>query len=158
MSTHHALAQLSLAARLAVALHCFERYCQAHRLTSPALTEFLDYLWELSTIHGLEAFRGWERKQPLLVDIGLGGYFPEGYSEWLQDTGIEPAEFRALLEHTVEIVYSSFYGATDNSGSLTHLQCVLDMTKQAGITPPPLSHFAHSRFADGQGWGNDLCR
>jgi hypothetical protein len=156
MTTHQSLAQLSLAARLAIALHCFEQYCQAHRLSSPAIVEFLDYLWQFPTIHGPEAFRSWERKQPLLVDIGLGGYFPEGYSEWLQDAGIEPAEFRALLEHTVEIVYGSFYGASDDSGSLTHLQHVLDLTKQAGITPPPLSHFAHSRFADRHGLGNTL--
>jgi hypothetical protein len=156
MTTNHSLDQLSLTARLAIALHCFERYCQAHRLTSPAISEFLDYLWQLPTIRGSKAFVDWEQHSPTLVDVGLGAYFSEDFIVQLHAAGIAPSEFQALLENSVEIVFGSFYGAADNSGSLTHLRRVLSLTQQAGIIPPPLSYFAHSRFADRQGWGNGL--
>jgi hypothetical protein len=65
MDEHHALTQLSLTARLAVALHCVERYCLAHGLTEAAITEFLNYLWQFPTISTPDAFAVWESNTPV---------------------------------------------------------------------------------------------
>jgi hypothetical protein len=156
MNQNPVLAQLSLTARLAVALACMERYCHAQRFAAPELTEFFDYLWEFPTIHGPDIFALWERKHPVLVDVGLGAAFPDDFAVRLQAARIESPTFRTLLEHTVEIIFGSFYGAADNQGALTHLQYVLEVTDQSDRIMPLLPLFAHSRFADGHGWGNHL--
>jgi hypothetical protein len=148
------LRALSLTARLAVALHCFERYCQAHQLIAPEITVFLDYLWEFPLLDGSSAFRAWESRQPDLVTVGLGGDFPDTCLAWLEAAGISTSEFHQLLEHTVEIVYSSLYAAAADEESLMHLQHVLTITKQTTRIAPLLSQLALSRFADRQGWGN----
>jgi hypothetical protein len=145
---------LSLTARLAVALLCFERYCHAHQLIAPEITLFLDYLWEFPILDGSSAFQAWESRQPDLVTVGLGGDFPDTYLAWLDAARIKTSEFRQLLKHTVEIVYGSFYAAAADEEALIHLQEVLMISKQTTRIAPLLSHFVHSRFDDHQGWGN----
>jgi hypothetical protein len=145
---------LSLTARLAVALHCFERYCHTHQLIAPEITVLLDYLWELPILDGSSAFRAWESRQPDLVTVGLGGDFPDSCLAWLDAADINASEFRQLLEHTVEIVYGNFYGAAADEEALMHLQHILTISKQATRIAPLLSQLTRSRFADRQGWGN----
>jgi hypothetical protein len=149
----HTLRQLSLTARLAVALICFERYCRAHQLTAPEITMFLDYLWDFPIIDGPLSFQAWQRQQPDLVTVGLGGDIPDAYLVWLQDAGISSDTFHQLVEHTVEIIYGSFYAAADDEEAGIHLQHVLTITEQNENISALLSDFSQSRFADRQGWG-----
>ena len=154
MQQNDELQHVSLTARLVVALHCFEHYCHLRQLIAPETTVFLDYLWEFPIEDGPAAFRAWESRQPDLVTVGLGGDFPDTCLAWLDAAGISTNEFHQLLEHTVEIVYGSFYGAAANEDSLMHLHHVLTITKQTGRITPLLLQFTLSRFADRQGWGN----
>src|SRR5215470_2644254 len=98
----------------------------------------------------------WERRQPELVTVGLGGAIPNTSFVWLDDAGITADAFRRLVEHTVEIVYGSFYGAANDDEAFMHLQHVLRMTEQAGHITPLLSLVAQSRFVDRHGWGEPL--
>ena len=150
------LQQLSLTARLAIALICFERYCHRHQLRAPEIPVFLDYLWDFPLVLGSHSFRAWEQQQPDFVTIGLGGDIPSSYSIWLDDAGISHHTFRQLVEHTVEIAYGSLYAAANDDESLLHLQHVLTLTKQSTSLPALLPHFSQSRFVDGQGWGMPL--
>jgi hypothetical protein len=151
-----ALRQLSLTARLAIALICFERYCRAHQLAAPEIQVFLDYLWDFPIVDGPLSFQAWERQQPDLVTVGLGGDIPDTYLAWLHDAGISSATFRRLVEHTVEIIYGSFYAAAADDEAHVHLQQVLTITEQNKHISALLPLFPQSRFVDGHGWGNPL--
>ncbi len=150
------LRYLSLTARLAVALICFERYCRAHQLITHEIKVFLDYLWDFPIVNGPLSFRAWERQQPDLVTVGLGGDIPDTYLVWLHDAGISSDTFRRLVEHTVEIIYGSFYAAADDEEAHMHLQHVLAITEQNENISGLLSQFSQSRFIDRQGWGIPL--
>ena len=98
-------------------------------------------------------FEEWEAKRPALVETGLGDQIPGDVGVVLQQRGIDEVEFRTLVENTVEIIWSSFFGASDNEGSLRHLSRVISICGRRGIRPPPLEVFAESRFDEEQGWG-----
>lgn len=150
------LSELSLIARLAIALHCFERYCRKHNLESPEITELSSYLWDFPVIENPDEFNKWELNQPELVDIGLGDKFPKEFAGKLKSKGISQNEFRKLLESVVEIIFWSFYGATDNDNSLKRLKTVISIVNSHGIEAPPALLFVNSRFVDKHGWGNVL--
>lgn len=117
---------------------------------------FLDYLWDFPIVDGPLSFRAWERQQPDLVTVGLGGDIPSTYLVWLHDAGISSDTFQRLVEHTVEIIYSSFYAAADNEEAHLHLQHILMITEQSEHISELLTYFSQSRFIDGQGWGIPL--
>lgn len=155
---HQEYSRLSLNARLAVALHCFENYCRVHGLRSSAIDAFLDYMWEHPCIASPNEFTAWERARIPLVSVGLGDPFPPDVEQVLQQAGVSPKEFRELLENTVEIVFGSFYGAADDQGSIRHLEAVLSIATASAIVPPSAAMFAQSLFADRHGWGQQLSR
>lgn len=145
--------KLSLSARIAVALHCFERYCRAKRLRHPMIDAFLDHMWELPCI---TSFPAWESRRCELVKVGLGDPFPREILDLLQTAGVSEKEFRQLIEGSVEIIYTSAYGKSDDAGSLRFLDRVLQITASAGVPPPPPRLFLSSLFADCHGWGIKL--
>jgi hypothetical protein len=147
---------LSLTARLAVGLHCFHGYCRIRGLDHPVITEFLDDLWRFPVISDLKEFGQWERSHPPLVYVGLGDEFPVDFEVFLAESHVSPIEFRELLGCVVQIVFSSFYGASDNANASRFLNRVLEITKGYGVSPPPIERFSASRFADRHGWGNRL--
>jgi len=142
--------ELSLAARMAIALLCFERYCQAKGLRHPSIATFLDHMWELPCSR---SFPDWESRNCELVHVGLGEAFPCEILELLTSVGVSEQEFRELLGCTVEIVYGSAYAKSDDTGSLQFLDRVFRITSSAGVLPPPVAPFLISLFADGHGWG-----
>src|SRR6266508_3076505 len=119
-------------------------------------SKFLDYLWDFPIVNGPLSFRAWERQQPDLVTVGLRGDIPDTYLVWLHDAGISSDTFRRLVEHTVEIIYGSFYAAADDEEAHMHLQHVLAITEQNENISGLLSQFSQSRFIDRQGWGIPL--
>ena len=147
--------ELSLTARLAVALHCFSQYCEKHNLRHPLIDSFLDDLWEFPVV-GSERWDDWENNHPELVGTGLGDPWPTGFEAFLNAQAIDLEQFRHLISSVVEIVFSSFYGASDNNFSLKCLSEVLKMVNVCGINPPPAEVFRGSRFADRAGWGNQM--
>ena len=150
------LAELSLTGRLAAALICVERVGRAQGLADKQLQDFLDYLWEFPVLASPDAFQEWHDRPVVLVEVGLGDPLPEHWCARLATTAIRPEVFRELLESTVEVVFSSFYAASDNEGSLTRLTRVAEIATKLGAAPPGMEPFRFSRFADRQGWGEQL--
>jgi len=145
--------EVSIAARVAVALLCFERYCQAKRLRHPLIDTFLDRMWELPCI---ESLAEWEARPCELVHAGLGDSFSPEVVDLLGPDKVFRKEFRELLESTVEVVYCSAYGKGDDEGSLRFLNRVLCICSAASISPPPVEPFSMSLFAENDGWGKRL--
>lgn len=144
---------LSLRARLAVALRCFERYCQTKGLRHPLVDEFLDRMWELPCI---ESLPDWESRPCALVHVGLGDTFPPEFADLFGRDKFLKREFKELLESSVEIIYCSAYGKGDNTASLRFLDRVLSISFAANVTPPAVQPFAGSSFVDHDGWGKSL--
>jgi hypothetical protein len=63
--------------------------------------------------------------------------------------GLVPEEFRDLLFHVVQIVWGSFYAASNDLGSLSHLKNVIRITRAAGVFPADYTLYSSSRFSDG---------
>lgn len=146
--------KLSLPARLAVALHCFERYCRAKGLRHILIDTLIERMWELPCAR---YFPDWEKPLPELIhisfDIGEGRAFPTEIVDLLGSVGVAEREFGELLVCTVMIIYTSAYGKSDDPGSLEFLQRVFSVTSLAGVTPPPAEPFMQSLFAENYGWG-----
>src|SRR5690348_15787878 len=132
---------LSLLARLGVALCCFEGYCRAVALQTKSVQDFLSYMWEWPLMMAPRQFEEWETKRTSLVEFGLGEQLPEDLEDVLRQKGIDLDEFRNLVEGTVEIIWGSFYAASDDRGSLRELSRVVAICERRGIQPPSLEVF-----------------
>lgn len=147
-------AKLSLPARLAVALHCFERYCRAKGLRHGLIDTFIERLWELPCAL---RFADWEKPLPQLVhvafEVGRGEAFPNEILDLLASAGVLEKEFGQLLVSTVDIIYGSAYGASNDVGSLKSLELVLCVATSVGVAPPPAQPFLISLFGVRHGWG-----
>ena len=150
------LQTLSLTARLAIALHCFRDYCRKLGLQHVEIERLLDDLWEFPVDNVRERWDEWEHGHPVLLYVGLGDAWPEGFEEFLRSNNVDPDDFRPLITGVVEVVFSSFYAAADDKESMEHLRNVLTIVTAVGVEPRPLERFASSRFADGHGWGKPL--
>jgi hypothetical protein len=144
---------LSLPARLAVGIHCFERYCNAKGLRHPMISDFINHMWELPCA---KSFTKWESQACEFVHVGLGDPFPPEIVDLLRTVTVTEEEFRGLVESVVEIIYSSAYGASDDARSLKYLGRVLFITASVGVTPPPARSFLISLFDVRHGWGPRL--
>lgn len=122
-------------------------------LAAPSLTKFFDHMWALPVA---DSFPDWEEDNEELVAYGLGDPLPPEISPLLRAAQVPEELFLNLVGATIEIVYSSAYGASDDSGSLKYLHEVLCITSAAGVTPPPARLFLDSLFADKHGWGNRI--
>jgi hypothetical protein len=142
-----------LPARLAVALRCVEDFCAVKALAAPSLTKFFDHMWELPV---MESFPAWEDDNEELVAYGLGDPLPAEFSPLLAAAEVSEDLFQNLIGATVEIIYCSAYGASDDARSLRYLDEVLRITAAAGVTPPPARLFSDSLFADRHGWGQRI--
>ncbi len=141
---------LSLRARFAVALRAVEGFCAAKSLAGPQFTAFFDHLWELPAV---DSFPDWESHHDDLLAFGLGDPLPLDVAPSLRSASVPEDVFRQLIEHTVEVIYGSAYGASDDAGSLHELAEVLRICQAAGVPAPPARLFAGSLFADRHGWG-----
>lgn len=92
----------------------------------------------------------WEKKASKLVWFGLGDELPGELVEPLQIAGITEREFRTIVENTVEILWSSFYGAADDKGSMERLLRLMAIASDRGFQAPPFQVFDKSFFRDGQ--------
>ncbi len=147
----HYYSELSVVARAAVALLCFERYCQAKGLRHSTIDTFLNHMWDLPSIRS----SGWVSRECVLVGVGLGGVFPRELSDLLAPgCATLEEEFKKLIESTVDIIYGSLQAMP--AGSLVDLNRVLAIMEDAGVVPPPSQPFMTSLYVEGDGWGPQL--
>ena len=147
----HELRKLSLKAREAVALLVCEKYFLNHDLRHEEISEFFSYMWEWPLISDFET---WEKQRPLLVDFGLGDDLTDEFSNALASSSIEETQFRSVVSGTVEILWGSFWGASEDDASFNSLISVI---KASGLEQyPVLTPFKFSVFTDADGWGKRI--
>ena len=150
------MALLSLTARLGVGLHLFTGYCRCRNIDHPEVGQFVEHMWAFVALPGGGVgFDEWQSATPELVEAGLGSEWPEGFAAHLAVRGVAEPEFRSALTHCTEVLYSSLFGAADNSGSLRELAGLATVALPTGAAWPDLSAFAASPWACG-GWGGRL--
>ncbi len=143
--------KLSLTARSAIALVVFKGFCEKNNISGQALDDFLDYMWEWPVIDGADQFTPWEDSKPSLVNFGLGDEESTVISDLLKNTSIKDYQFRSIVAGVVEILWGSFWGASENDLSLQALKAVLNLTNTSNL--PSLTPFKFSKFKDDSGWG-----
>jgi hypothetical protein len=149
--------ELSLTARLAVALVLFSEYCRLRSLQHAEIDAFVDYLWRFMTTHRRgELFNVWVEEEPALVSVGLGDEFEVELKEHIQSRGVSLAEFRQVVDCVTEVLYGSMYLAADEPRSFGDLVELAAIVKPLGVDWPDLKRFADSRWSDNHGWGKDL--
>lgn len=146
--------KLSLTARSAISLLIFEKFCTDNKLCIDDVTDLLNYLWQWPLIKDSGQFDVWESERPTLVNSGLGDEFPEQLTELLSSNGIKEYQFRVLVSGVTEILWSSFWGAADNEGSLKYLKSVISVSGLEEL--PALTPFKFSVFTDSEGWGCEI--
>ena len=140
---------------MAVALHLFAGYAAA-RLDHAELDKYIEHMWDFVALPGGGVgFTEWVSGLPPLAAAGLGDEFPQGFAAYMAKVGVSKSEFRSVLTHTTELLYSNLYGAADNAGSLRELKGLAAIALAAGAVWPNLSAFSGSRWANG-GWGARL--
>jgi hypothetical protein len=99
---------LSQCARLAVALHLFQGYCDCRGLINPKTDLYLNHLWEIDRyldhlwefvglIGDGEAFGRWVQRKPPLTHAGPGDPLPAGFNDFLAAAGALESEFLQVL-------------------------------------------------------------
>ena len=142
---------LSLTSRMILCLLAFERFCKDHRLASPEIDEFIDYMWKWPLIEGSDQFDPWIKLSPKLIDFALGNDLPVNVGGKLFDCNIDEQRFRNVIEGLVDIIWGSFWGASEDLQSYESFQKSIKSMKIDGL--PPVTPFKFSRFKDNGGWG-----
>jgi len=143
--------KLSLTARAAIAVLVCEKYFKIHNLQNKDTADFLKYMWEWPVVADFEK---WERIRPFLVNFGLGDEISESMAQALALESVEQSNFRAVVSGTVEILWSSFWGAAEDEISYQALNLVL---QTSGLKHyPVLTAFKSSTFVEGDGWGKPI--
>ena len=142
---------LSLTGRMILCLLAFESFCKDHRLESSEIHEFIDYMWKWPLIEGSDQFDPWIKSSPTLIDFALGNELPESMVCKLADCNIEEQRFRNVIEGLVDIVWGSFWGASEDLQSYESFQKSIKSMKIEGL--PPITPIKFSRFKENGGWG-----
>lgn len=146
--------ELSLTARMAVALKIFQRYCKIRNIDSHLVNDFVNYLWKWPLIDGPDQFEPWEKSRTGLVNYGLGDPANNEIHSLLSEHGIDEDDFREIVAGVVEILWGSFWGEAEDE--LSHRSLVNVIRKCKVEEAPSLTPFKFSRFSENSGWGNKL--
>jgi hypothetical protein len=145
---------LSLTARVCVAVLIFEKYCIDKQLIDSQIDEFINYIWEWPLINDPDQFVTWEQRKVELVNYGLGEDCSPEFKDKLKEADIDEIVFRSFVSSIVEILWGSFWGAAENNQSF---ESFIKVMKYGNLsTFPVLTPFKFSKFCDGDGWGINL--
>lgn len=147
---------LSLTARMAIALLTFEIFCKENDLQIDQIKEFSDYLWQWPLIDGPDQFEPWQKSRPELVNYGLGDEASNELLNELELRGLCEHRFRNIVGSLVGILWSSFWGVSEDEFSLKNLRNVISSCKIEPLPLPVLTPFRFSLFSDEGGWGKKL--
>ncbi|MCQ3827863.1 hypothetical protein HXX02_00235 [Microbulbifer elongatus] len=142
---------LSLTARLILALINFEKFCLENDLQSKSVSDLIAFLWKWPLIDGPDEFEPWIESAPALLHVALGNDLPHELKELLDERNIEEQRFRNIVEGLVEIIWGSFWGASEDLVSLEAFHKSFKSSRVEQL--PPLTPFKFSRFRDNDGWG-----
>jgi len=146
--------ELSLTARVSIALKIFESFCQENSLNHSMIMEFNDYLWKWPLIDGPDQFEPWESSRPFLVNFGIGDESDSKLDNLIVQANISEHTFREIVGGIVEILWGSFWGACEDELSLDSLNKVIQHSNVIAL--PNLTPFKFSKFSENSGWGFKL--
>ena len=147
------LKQLSVVARQCIAVTCFERYCRFQGLSHPAIDQFIDHEWQITSIHSPNDFGVWEQAFQDMPITAQGDPYPESLVAILPLTLRK--EFDNLILHVFETSATTWYGH-DPEGTVTHLVEVLKIIDAYNIALPNLEMFRKPLAHLHGGWGMPL--
>ena len=148
----HDIRPLSLSARIAIALHLFQGYCNRRGLDHLEIERFVEHLWEFIALPaGGGGFEDWKKREPPLTYVGLGDDIPPEFDSVLRAAGVSASEFRQVLSCTTEVLYSTMYGAADEEGSRQYLSDLARIAESVGAEWPSMSCFSESKWSDCHG-------
>ncbi|WP_422927253.1 hypothetical protein [Singulisphaera sp. PoT] len=150
------ITNLSLRARLAVALRIFATYCDERSLSHPDIDRYLDYLWEFIGQYGGSGSPScrWIKEEPSLIQAGLGYSYQDEFEAALREAEVSITTFRKVLVSTTKVLYSSLYGAADEKKSSHYMQKLELHVGSMGVPLVDTRIFNASRWSDNNGWGN----
>ncbi len=148
--------ELSLTAREAIALHCFEKYCEKKQLKCSLIDEAIEYLWKWPLIDGPDEFEPWESNKPALINYGLGAPIPTDVEKVLKIHEVDEKEFKRIVQSLITILWGSFWGASEDELSLNSLKTIIELTSIEKI--PKIKTYQVSKFGDMNGWGNKISK
>ena len=148
--------ELSLTAREAIALHCFEKYCEKKQLKCSLIDEAIEYLWKWPLIDGPDEFEPWESNKPALINYGLGAPIPTDVEKVLKIDEVDEKEFKRIVQSLITILWGSFWGASEDELSLNSLKTIIELTSLE--KSPKIKTYQVSKFGDMNGWGNKISK
>lgn len=146
--------ELSLTARMVIALIIFERYCKQKHIENSIIDNFCNHLWRWPLIDGPDQFEPWEQSRTVLINYGLGEQANEEIQGFLSEYNVDEYIFRQIISGIVEILWGNFWGGSEDELSLQSLHDVIRFTQVENL--PTLTPFKFSRFRDGGGWGQKI--
>ena len=151
------LMETSISGRMALAITCFERYCETKGIRDPSLEELIDKLWEFVERDDLDK---WESEV-----YGVTKDLMDAVKRQRKPADplfvLLPAEGRQMLYTLIEkIGCGNLYAGTlgYSLDTLWPTLLVLRQAMDAGVASPDLGPFQRSRFSEFQGWGNRVPR
>lgn len=149
---------ISLQARLAIALRCFEDYCDTLGLHHPEVTKMFDYFWGYFTVGTAAGMNwlAWTRSEPKITRVGEASSVGlDDFKALLLSKGVDQEEFRALVFNTENTLFHIFYGGITEKEHEISLKClhqVLAITRKRGIEPTNIPIFrGQFHRIDGEG-------
>jgi hypothetical protein len=146
--------ELSLKARLGIALAIFDKFCSKNDLNHPLIKAFSDHFWNFLIVGDTSEFSIWDGSPPFLFKLSQHGLPTNSLSEALANSNVELGKFLYMVSAVADTFYNSLYGAAENEPSF---QALSSLINSAGLNSlPPITPFKFSRFSEGYGWGDKL--
>jgi hypothetical protein len=143
---------LSVIARQCVAVTCLERFCRQYDINHPAISAFIEHVWQVAHV-APATFGEWEKGFSLLSASGFGDLWPDEVRSAISEESLNTLV--ELVEHVVETSASAWYG-DDLPATRHHLEFVLKICEEHGVTAPDLRNYLQSRPQMYGGWGPPL--
>jgi hypothetical protein len=143
------LRRYSLRAMTTMAIRCFQRYCEEHRLSDSSIDAFCDKMLELNTASNIVE---WDASINELEINGYGDPLPLRLLEKFPDYS---ANLDSITQHIREITLSQMFGAPEYSIAKQQLYIVENLTKVKAMDILNLRHF--SKHNGGRDlWGDEV--
>ena len=109
---------------------CLDAFCRHHHLNHPAISALITHLLSIASATDLPA---WEQAGQLLPLNGRGDPWPTDLDAAIPEH--LRADFHRLVDHTVEISLSDYYGATTSRPPEFYVSCLHLLKKHAVPVP-----------------------
>lgn len=146
--------QLSISARLALAMCFLNEFCRRHNIEGALLDEYQDYQWSCPVIPFQNGdFEKWYSRMPALASA------PEDadlltLANYKALSSTNRSRFLKIISLSNDLLQMSFWGAGENDGTFEALKQIKETARPNSL--PATTLFKFSNFEAGDGWGSEL--